>query len=113
MGYLTEEQKKEFNNSITLKPGEKANVVFKSYEPFMYGPSKDKKMPKHIVINADTNTEMEFVGFKFHDALTEISDDIVESVTIVEVECIDNGTAYPDYEMKIMAGAAESASDAF
>jgi len=107
MGFLTEEQKKEFNNSATLNPGEKASIVFKSYEPFMYGPSKDKKMPKYITVNANTGKSLEFVGFKFHEAFTAISDDVAESVTIVDVECVDNGTPYPDYEMKIVAGKAE------
>jgi hypothetical protein len=93
----------------TVAPGTKANVVLVSYEPFQS--KSGKTIPKHKGKDADTGAEYEFVGFKFHDAFKgllpagatqeEIDRLIVPEITVVEVECLENGSQYPDYVLSI------------
>jgi hypothetical protein len=104
MSYLTPEQKQMGSNlkANTLAAGEVANVVLTAFAPFDY--VKDgvtKTMLKHLGTNADTGETYEFFGFSFHEAVAKISDDIVEGVTVLKVECLDNGTKYPDYAISI------------
>lgn len=100
-----------FGNSATLEPGQKAKVVITRYEPFFYGENKDKKMPKYLAVNADTNQPLEFVGFRFHDEIKKINDMIEPTVTVLDVECVDNGTKYPDYAIGIVAGGKAARED--
>ena len=104
MAYLNEEQLKDgsvANN--TIAPGDTANVVLTEYAPFQS--KKGTTIPKHKGKDADTGVEYEFVGFKFHDAVKQLNDAIVPGVTVVRVECLDNGTIYSDYELSVVVGA--------
>lgn len=105
MSYLNAEQLAHGTTLIsTVAPGKTANVVLTEYAPFNYGPTKEKTMPKHIGMDADTGTEYEFVGFAFHDAVKQLNDAIEPGVTVVKVECLDNGTKYPDYALSVVTG---------
>jgi hypothetical protein len=101
MSYLTPEQMAD-GSALTLLAGQKAEVIMMAYEPFQT--KSGVKMPKHIAVNAKTNAKMEFVGFKFHNAIKPFNEQI-EAETVVEVSCIENGTDYPDYHIKIASKA--------
>ena len=112
MSYLSEEEKKEFNNNYDMKPGQKADVIMTGYEPFEFG-TEGKKMPKHVGINAETQERIEFVGYAFHAEIGKISDDIEENITVLAIECVENESKYPDYVVTIKEGGApvESTED--
>jgi hypothetical protein len=98
MSYLTPEQMAD-GSALTLLAGQKAEVIMMAYDPF---PTKSgTKMPKHIAVNAKTQAKMEFVGYKFHNAIKPFNDQI-EADTVLEVTCIENGTDYPDYSIKVV-----------
>lgn len=107
MGYHNQDQAmKDGGNAVTtVNPGTTANVVLTEYAPFNYGPTKEKTMPKHLGKDADTGAEYEFVGFKFHDAWKEATatSDFEPGVTVFQVECLENGTKYPDYALRIVS----------
>ena len=114
MPYLDEQGMQDGSgNGQTLSPGQKAKVILLKYEPFLYGDDKDKTMPKHLAINAETQAALEFVGFAFHDEVKKLNDSIVEEVTVLEVECIDNDTKYPDYAIKVVEGGTKSDDPGF
>lgn len=100
----TEEVNESFGGSATLEPGQKAKVIITRYEPFFYGENKDKKMPKYLAVNAESNEPLEFVGFRFHEEIKSINDRIEPAVTVLDVECVDNGTKYPDYAISVAEG---------
>lgn len=109
MGYANQEQAlKDGNTEVsTVAPGSTANVILTEYAPFQYGPMKDKTMPKHLGKDADTGTDYEFVGFKFHDAWKAATAqlDFEPGVTVFQVECLENGSKYPDYAIKVVSAA--------
>ena len=108
-----EEMNESFGvSSITLEPSQKAKVIITSYEPFFYGENKDKKMPKYLAVNAETNAPLEFVGFKFHEEVKAFNDQINPTVTVLDVECVDNGTKYFDYKIEIADGSPVKAAEA-
>jgi hypothetical protein len=119
MGYINQDQAlKDGNTEVsTVAPGTVAKVILTEYAPFQYGPMKDKTMPKHLGKDADTGAEYEFVGFKFHDAWKEATAnlDFEPGVTVFQVECLENGSKYPDYAIKIVSATKvkEEADQAF
>lgn len=110
MALLSQEELAIGNNEggNTLAPGSTANIVITSFAPFKFGPTKEKTMPKYIAKDADTGADYEFVGFKFHDAIKPLNDNIVAEATVIRVECLDNGTKYPDYQLTVVAGAEKA-----
>ena len=105
MALLTPEQMQDDTlDKKTLSPGETANIVITKYDPFMYGPNKDKEMKKYLARNADTGAELEFVGFAFHDCVKELNDSLNFDETVIKVECIDNSSKYPDFKFTVVAG---------
>lgn len=108
MAYLTTDQLADGNQSNTLAPGETATVILTEYAPFTS--KKGVTIPKHLAKNTDTGAELEFVGFKFHDAVKPLNDQIIPGITALKVMCLDNSTQYPDYEVSVAAlGATEEA----
>lgn len=108
MSYLNKEEMQHGGNAIeTIKPGDNARVVLTSYEPFQFGAAKDKTMPKHLGYDNDSGTAYEFVGYAFHDAIKPINDVIVPGETVLEVQCLDNGTKYPDYAVAVSNAKAK------
>lgn len=114
MGYLSSEEVSEFlnGNGKEMKAGNTYKLIPLRYEPFFYGPLKDKKMPKHILMNVETNEEVEGVGFKFHDAIGLLNDAIVPEVTVLDVQCLDNGTKYPDFLIEVASGGVKTEATA-
>jgi len=110
MSYLTPDQLNDGNSDRTLLPGTTANVVLTEYTPFNFGQNKDKVMPQHKGKNADSGEELTFTGFAFHEAVKGLNDAIVPGNTVIRVECLDNGTKYPDYSLSIVTGAAGAAA---
>jgi len=109
MGYLSKDQLNDGNTQpATLAPGQSANVILNEYKPFQYGTNKEKTMPKHLGQDADTGEQYEFVGFDFHEAIREHNEAIIPGVTVLHIECLDNGTKYPGYAIKVVAGGATS-----
>lgn len=101
MAYMTEAQCAEGSNT-GLKAGTYKLIPLR-YESFV---SKNgKTIPKHICAFADSEDTIEIVGFKFHDEIKKLNESIVPEVTVLEVQVLDNGTQYPDYEVKIIAGS--------
>lgn len=105
MGYLNEEQMKDGSQSSTVEAGETARVVLTAYEPFQS--KKGNTIPKHLGYDNDTLAGYEFVGFKFHEAVKEINDSITPGETVIEVQCLDNSTAYPDYAITVTTDKAK------
>jgi len=111
MSYLTNEQMLDGSTDNTIKPGSSANVVLVSYEPFTS--KKGKTIPKHIAKDADTGATYELVGYAVHDCLKQLNDSIVPEQTVVNIKCIDNGSAYPDFEATIVGVPAKEESKPF
>lgn len=106
MSYLTNEQMQDGQQSNTLDAGTEARVVLTGYEPFQS--KKGNTIPKHLGFDNVTGARYEFVGFKFHEAVKELNDSIVPNVTVLDVQCLDNGTQYPDYEVNVTSDKANA-----
>ena len=113
MSYLNPDQMNDGNSQLkTILPDQAANIVLVSYDPFKYGANKDKTMPKHLAKNADTGEDLEFVGLAFHEAIKPFNEQIIPQVSVLHVECLNNGTKYPDYSIKMVL-AGEKGGDAY
>ena len=107
MAYLDNEQMKD-GTSGSISGGETKNVVPLRYSPFLT--KKGKKMPKHILRDNDNGEELEIVGYAFHDSIKSLNDKIVPGETVLKVECLDNGTLYPDFNIVIADGVVAKAA---
>ena len=99
MPYLTDDELKD-GTSSTIAGGETRKLVPLRYEPFQT--KKGKTMPKHILKDIDSNQELEVVGYAFRDAIKTFNDKLVPSESVLKVECLDNGTAYPDFKLELI-----------
>lgn len=107
MGYLTEEQKKDGSGmGDTVAVGESARVVLTEYAPFQT--KKGKTMPKHLGFDNNTGARYEFTGYAFHEAVKELSDSITPNVTVLDVQCLDNSTQWPDYSLIVSTDAVNA-----
>lgn len=109
MAMLTPEQMQDGQNDGMLKPGQNANVVLVAYEPFQS--KKGRTIPKYVCKDADSGARYEIVGYGFHEIVKELNDSIVPEQTVLHVKCLDNGSAFPDFEATIVTGTEKKADE--